>query len=250
MLPFFCILKFLKMKAAIIGYGRMGHEIESILMEKSHEVVARIDMNNQHDWKLLSNENCDVAIEFTQPETAVSNFYKCFEKGIPVVSGTTAWLGQWDQVIEKCKKEKTAFLYASNFSLGVNIFFEINKKLGSLMQGHSQYKLILNEIHHTKKLDAPSGTAISIANGIIESNADYDNWTLDNDEQGKVPIYAKRTGHVPGTHYVTYDSPVDQILIRHEAKSREGFAQGAVLAAEFLVGKKGVFSMQDLLGLK
>jgi 4-hydroxy-tetrahydrodipicolinate reductase len=238
-----------KMNFAIIGYGRMGKEIERIAQERGHKIGLIIDISNQADLNQAKLENIDVAIEFTRPETALSNYNICFSAGVPVVSGTTGWLADMPEVEKKCQ-HGAGFFYASNFSLGVNIFFELNRKLSELMAPYVEYDVAMEEIHHTNKLDAPSGTAITLAEGIIENLPRKDKWVLNNfASTGDLQITAKRLGTVPGTHTVTYDSAVDEIEISHRAKGRQGFALGAVLAAEFLAGRNGMFGMSDLLRL-
>ncbi len=233
------------MKIALIGYGKMGKAIEQIAKQRGHEIVAIIDKDENKD----NLTKADVAIEFTTPQSAVDNYLECFENNIPVVSGTTGWLERYDFVTEVCEQKGQAFLYASNFSIGVNIFFELNRKLAEMMGDYPEYQVSMEEIHHTEKLDAPSGTAISLANDIIKRNARKKSWRLDTKADDVLNITAKRIPKTPGTHKVTYESDIDAIQIKHQAKSREGFAVGAILAAEFIKGKKGVFSMQDLLHL-
>jgi 4-hydroxy-tetrahydrodipicolinate reductase len=238
------------MKIALIGYGKMGKEIEKIALDRGHEIVLKIDVTNPEDLTIANLQNADVAIEFTVPASATTNYKLCFEAGIPVVSGTTGWLEQLPQIKEMCKTLDGTFFYASNFSLGVNIFFALNKKLAELMSSRSEYAVEMKEIHHTQKLDAPSGTAITLAEGILENIPEKKAWvnhsTAKADELG---IISEREGQVPGTHIINYDSEVDYIEITHCAKSRKGFAFGAVLAAEFSFGKKGILSMNDLLNL-
>lgn len=238
------------MKIALIGYGKMGKEIEKIALDRGHEIVLKIDVTNPEDLTIANLQNADVAIEFTVPASATANYKLCFETGIPVVSGTTGWLEQLPQIKEMCKTLDGTFFYASNFSLGVNIFFALNKKLAELMSSRSEYTVEMKEIHHTQKLDAPSGTAITLAEGILENIPEKKAWvnhsTAKADELG---IISEREGQVPGTHIINYDSEVDYIEITHCAKSRKGFAFGAVLAAEFSFGKKGILSMNDLLNL-
>jgi 4-hydroxy-tetrahydrodipicolinate reductase len=236
------------MKIALIGYGRMGQEIEKIALSRGNEIVLIIDINNQEDFTAENLKKADAAIVFTIPESSVAIFNKCFESGIPVVSGNTGWLDRWDDVIAECTKCDGAFLWASNFSLGVNIFFELNKTLARLMKPFDQYKATITEVHHTRKLDAPSGTAISLAEDLIVERGSYNGWVnQQTTEADKLGIISVREGDVPGIHTLLYDSEVDFIEITHSAKSRKGFALGAVLAAEFIAGKKGVFSMRDLL---
>ncbi|MEW5676207.1 4-hydroxy-tetrahydrodipicolinate reductase [Flavobacterium enshiense] len=232
------------MKIALLGYGRMGKVIERIALERGHEIVLKKDQDSNYDGL----ENADVAIDFSIPDAAVSNISECFKTNVPVVSGTTGWLEHYEEMVALCQDTKGGFIYASNFSLGVNIFFELNSYLAKMMTNLKQYKVSMEEIHHTQKLDAPSGTAISLANGIIE-NSDYTKWTMDTAQNDEIHIDAKRIENIPGTHSVFYDSEVDQIEIKHTAHSREGFALGAVVAAEWLQGKKGVFTMKDVLNL-
>lgn len=230
------------MKIALLGYGKMGKVIERIALERGHEIVLR--KSSQDSFNGL--ENADVAIDFSVPDSAVSNISACFYTNIPVICGTTGWLEKYNEIVSLCEEKNGAFIYGSNFSLGVNIFFELNDYLAKMMTNLEQYKVSMEEIHHTQKLDAPSGTAISLANGIIE-NSKYESWTLDTPKDNQIHIEAKRIENVPGTHSIFYDSEVDQIEIKHTAHSREGFALGAVVAAEWLVGKKGIFTMKDVL---
>lgn len=232
------------MKIALLGYGRMGKAIEKIAEKRGHEIVAKIDKNNPLD----SLNNADVAINFSIPNAALANITNALNVGIPVVCGTTGWLDHKKEVDALCNKLEGAFLYASNFSLGVNLFFELNKKLASYMQGFPEYKIEIEEIHHTQKLDAPSGTAITLAEGVID-NSEHEQWHLDGEVQEGFPIKALRENDVPGTHTVSYHSEIDSIEITHIAHSRNGFALGAVVAAEWILGKKGVFGMRDVLGL-
>jgi len=237
------------MKIALLGYGKMGHAIEEIALQKGHQIVLRItDLNLEE----LTNENikkADVAIEFTNPESAVSNILFCLENKVPVVSGTTGWVSKIKMVEEKCKQENGTFLYASNFSIGVNIFFELNKKLASLMKPHTDYEIQLEEIHHTQKKDAPSGTAISLAEQIIETSTEKNRWiNSETNHKNELSIISKRIDEVAGTHSVKYFSEIDDIEIIHTAHNRKGFAQGAVLAAEFIADKKGIYTMKDVLG--
>ena len=226
----------------------MGQEIEKISLSRGHEVVLTIDVNNLNDFTNENLQKADVAIVFTIPETTVDVYKKCFDCGVPVVSGTTGWLDKWDDVIEYCNNHNGAFFYASNFSLGVNIFFEINKTLARLMKNFDQYKATMTEVHHTKKLDSPSGTAISLAEDLIRERGSYSGWiNKPSDDNTLLEIFSVREGDVPGIHTINYDSDVDFIEISHSAKNRRGLAFGAVLAAEFLAEKTGVFSMKDLL---
>lgn len=242
------------MKIALLGYGKMGQVIERIALERGHEIVLKKDENNTFDG--LSN--ADVAIDFSVPTAAVSNISNCFKANVPVISGTTGWLENYDEVAALCNEKNGAFISSSNFSLGVNIFFEVNEYLAKIMSKFDSYNVSMEEIHHTQKLDAPSGTAISLAKGVIE-NSSYTNWTLEKPEADnpsdselakQIHIEAKRIGTVPGTHTVTYNSSVDAIEIKHTAHNREGFALGAVIAAEWIVGKQGIFTMKDVLELK
>lgn len=230
------------MKIALLGYGKMGKVIERIALERGHEIVLRKGSQDSFD----ALKNADVAIDFSVPSSAVENISACLEQGIPVVSGTTGWLEKYDEMVALCQSKNGSFIYGSNFSLGVNIFFELNEYLAKMMANLKDYKVSMEEIHHTQKLDAPSGTAISLANGIIQ-NTDYTNWTLETPKEGEIHIEAKRIENIPGTHSIFYDSVVDQIEIKHTAHSREGFALGSVIAAEWLVDKKGVFTMKDVL---
>jgi 4-hydroxy-tetrahydrodipicolinate reductase len=233
------------MKIALLGYGKMGKVIETIALERGHEIVLRKTSSNTFDGLAAA----DVAIDFSIPSVAVENITTCLEAGVPVVSGTTGWLDHYDAMVALCTAHDGAFLYGSNFSLGVNLFFELNAYLAQMMAKFSSvYRVSMEEIHHTQKLDAPSGTAISLAKGIIENSA-YDSWTLDQPTEHQIPIDAQRIENVPGTHSVFYNSPVDLIEIKHVAHNREGFALGSVMAAEWLVGKKGVYSMKDVLAL-
>jgi 4-hydroxy-tetrahydrodipicolinate reductase len=232
------------MKIALLGYGKMGKVIEKIALERGHEIVLRKDRSDT--FKGLSK--ADIAIDFSVPTSAVNHISECLNQNIPVISGTTGWLENYNEMVGLCKEKNGSFIYASNFSLGVNIFFELNNYLAKMMKNLKDYHVSMEEIHHTQKLDSPSGTAISLANGIIE-NTDYVNWTLENPIENEIYIDAKRIENIPGTHAVFYDSKVDQIEIKHTAHSREGFALGSIIAAEWLVGKKGVFTMKDVLGI-
>ncbi len=235
------------MKIALIGYGKMGKTLEKIAVSRGHEVVLKIDVDNRNDFDRLGE--ADVAIEFTRPESAVLNLEKCIRAGVPVVCGTTGWLRGFERISDLCKVEKSAFFYASNYSIGVNIFFEINKRLADMMNNYPMYDVAMEEIHHTQKLDAPSGTAITLAEGIFENMTRKTNWVCNTEgSSSDINITAKRIDPAPGTHVIRYDSPIDTIEITHTAHSREGFATGAVLAAEWLKDKQGVFSMKDLLG--
>ena len=238
------------MKIALIGYGKMGKEIEQIAISRGYSVVLKIDVDNQQDLTVENLSPADVAIEFTTPATAVNNYRICFESGVPVVSGTTGWLDQKSMIENECTTKNGCFFYASNFSLGMNLFFELNKILARMMKPFPQYDVAITEIHHTQKLDAPSGTAITLAEGILAENGSKKSWTIEqpknNEELHILPV---RKDPYPGLHTVKYDSEVDFIEITHNAYNRKGLALGAVLAAEFCMGKKGVFTMSDLLKL-
>lgn len=231
------------MNIALLGYGRMGKTIAKIAEDRGHKIVRRIDKDDSFDL-----EGVDVAIDFSIPEAAVANITQCLNSDVPVVSGTTGWLDNYDKMVQLCSDKNGAFLYASNFSVGVNIFFELNKQLAKMMAKLSNYNVSMEETHHIHKLDAPSGTAITLAEGIIE-NTDHNGWLLDKEEEDKVTIRSIREGEVPGTHSIKYTSNVDDITIEHKAHSRQGFALGAVIAAEWIVDKNGVFSMKDVLSL-
>jgi 4-hydroxy-tetrahydrodipicolinate reductase len=233
------------MKIALLGYGKMGKVIEKIALERGHEIVLKKSSSDSY----LGLENADVAIDFSIPASAVANISECLNNGIPVVSGTTGWLEEYPKMVALCENKNGSFIYGSNFSLGVNLFFELNSYLAKMMSKFKTYSVSMEEIHHTQKLDAPSGTAISLAKGIIE-NTDYTSWTLDtNPKEKELPIEALRIENVPGTHSIYYTSEVDTIEIKHTAHSRDGFALGSIIAAEWLVGKKGVFTMKDVLEL-
>lgn len=232
------------MKIALLGYGKMGQVIERIALERGHEIVLKKDETNTFEGLL----DADVAIDFSVPTAAVDNISSCFDANVPVISGTTGWLEHLDAVVALCNEKKGAFISSSNFSLGVNLFFELNEYLAKIMSKFDSYTVEMEEIHHTQKLDAPSGTAISLAKGVIK-NSSYTNWTLDHPKKDQIHIEAKRIGTVPGTHTVTYNSAVDEIEIKHTAHNREGFALGAVIAAEWIIGKKGIFTMKDVLEL-
>lgn len=227
----------------------MGREIERIARERGHEIVAIIDLNETD--KFTSNEfkHADVAIEFTSPESAFQNYMRAFEAGVPVVSGTTGWLDKIDQVKDACKNDGKTFFYASNFSLGVNLFFAVNEYLAGLMNRFPEYDVRMEEVHHIHKLDAPSGTAITLAEGITDRVERKSGWSLEKESSETLHIQSSREGEVPGIHTVIYESPTDLIRLTHDAKSRAGFALGAVLAAEFTKGKKGFLGMKDLLNL-
>ena len=231
------------MKIALLGYGKMGKTIEQIALQRGHEIILKIDDANT----LYDITMADVAIEFSTPNSAFANISNSLTHKVPVVAGTTGWLAQYNEAVTLCKAQQTAFLYASNFSIGVNVFFALNKTLAKLMSGLKDYEVAIEEIHHTQKLDAPSGTAITLAEGII-AETDKTGWHLDTAGKNEIPIVAKRIDNTPGTHIITYSSEVDTIEIKHTAHNRNGFALGAVMAAEWIVGKQGVFTMSDVLG--
>jgi len=233
------------MKIALLGYGKMGKTIEQMAIQKGHEVSLKTTRDTI-DYDL---HGVDVAIEFSSPESAVANILKCFEYNIPVISGTTGWLDHYSEVLNICEERNGSFIYASNFSIGVNLFFTINEYVAALMKPWQDYAVSMEEIHHTQKKDAPSGTAISLAEGIIQ-HTDKKGWSLEDTSKDNIPIVAKRIEDVKGTHSISYTSNVDTISIAHEAHSREGFAMGAIIAAEWLQGKKGVYTMKDVLHIK
>ncbi len=232
------------MNIALFGYGKMGQMIEQLALDRNHIIVSKINK----DTTEIHFSNIDVAIDFSTPEAAYENISRCIENNIPVISGTTGWLKDYDKILALCKKKKGSFIYASNFSLGVNIFFELNTYLAGVMKNLSKYQVSIEEIHHTQKLDAPSGTAISLAEGII-AKTKYNGWKLEQSSENEITITSAREGAVPGTHKVAYESDVDSIEIKHTAHNREGFALGAIVAAEWLFGKTGVYTMKDVLGL-
>ena len=233
------------MKIALLGYGKMGKTIERLALKKGHSIVYKSTSSSEEG----ALENADVAIEFSTPETVVENIKSCFENGIPVVSGTTGWLDQYDEMLKLCEARNGSFIYASNFSVGVNLFFNLNEYAAKLMADWKDYTVSIEEIHHTQKKDAPSGTAISIAEGIIK-NSEQSGWKLGKGNAHEIDITAHRVDDVKGTHMVNYKSEIDTISLKHEAHSRDGFAMGAILAAEWLQHKKGVYSMRDVLQLQ
>ena len=236
------------MKIALIGYGKMGKEIEEVAISRGHSIVLIIDVYNPEDLTIDNLSKADVAIEFTSPGTAVNNYLKCFNAGVPVVSGTTGWLEQSETVERACKDKNGCFFYSSNFSFGANIFFVLNRQLARLMKGFPQYEVSMTEVHHIQKLDAPSGTAISLAEDIINEHGRKNSWTIEEPKSDKeLVIKPVREGTVPGIHSIKYDSEIDFIEITHSAYNRKGLASGAVLAAEFCYGRRGIFSMRDLL---
>jgi 4-hydroxy-tetrahydrodipicolinate reductase len=238
------------MKIALIGYGKMGKAIEAVAIEKGHQIVFKIDVSNAGDFTQALADQADVAIEFTGPHSAVQNILKCIDYGLPVVSGSTGWLEEWNKVEAACKAKNSILVYSSNYSIGVNLFFEINKQLAKLMDPYMNYDVSMTEIHHTEKKDAPSGTAISLAEQIIANLGRKDSWINDAaSNPNEISIRSERIDPAPGTHTVAYSSPIDTIEITHTAHNRQGFAAGAVLAAEFASNKKGVFTMKEVLGL-
>jgi 4-hydroxy-tetrahydrodipicolinate reductase len=241
----------LSMNIALIGYGKMGKEIEAIALSRGHQILLTIDINNRHELTPERLKGCDVAIEFTSPQTAVGNIRDCFAAGIPVVCGSTGWLEHLEAVQQECKAKKTGFFYASNYSIGVNIFFRINKILAGMMNAVGDYRPSMEEVHHTEKKDAPSGTAITLAETIMSELKSLKKWVNEASEvESELPIVSVREAGVPGTHTVRYESEVDYITLSHVAKNRKGFALGAVLAAEFLKGKQGCYGMEEMLELK
>ncbi len=238
------------MKIALLGYGKMGKMIESMAIDQGHQIVLIVDEHNRAECTDEQLERADVAIEFSIPEVAIGHYKWCFDCGVPVVSGTTGWLQRWREVADYCADKQGSFFYASNYSIGVNLFFHLNRYLAKLMSRFPDYSIAVEEVHHIHKLDAPSGTAITIAEGILENHQAYRSWALSDgtDHPAEVlPITAKREGEIPGIHTVTYTSAIDEIRIGHSAFSRLGFAQGALLAAGFLKGKKGVYGMNDMM---
>lgn len=239
------------MKIALIGYGKMGKEIEQILIARGHTISLIIDINNAGDLNAANLRNIDVAIEFTTPHTAFQNIVTCIEAGVAVVCGTTGWLDRFDQVKQRCAERNGTFFYASNYSIGVNVFFEVNRRLAELMEAFPEYDVTLEETHHTQKKDAPSGTAITLAEGVLENLSRKQKWVCGvTTEPTELEVTAVRRSVVPGIHTVTYESDTDSITITHNTKSRKCLASGAVLAAEFICGKKGIFTMKDLMGFK
>ena len=235
------------MKIALFGYGKMGKEIEQIALQRGHEIVLKINEGEQYDISIA-----DIAIDFSVPNAALSNIVSCFKNNVPVISGTTGWLDDFDKAIDVCKENNGSFIYASNFSIGVNIFFELNKQLAKMMNSQKEYSINVEEIHHTKKLDTPSGTAITLAEGIINHTSKRD-WQL-KERQTQINaetilIEAKRVPDVPGTHIISYESQIDSIEIKHTAHNRKGFALGAVIAAEWLNNKIGIYTMKDVLNI-
>ena len=238
------------MNIALIGYGKMGKAIEEIAVAKGHNIVLKIDITNASEFTKENISKADVAIEFTSPHSAVENLKKCFEFGIPVVCGSTGWLEQWNEIETLCKEKNGSLVYASNYSIGVNLFFELNTYLAKLMNAHKEYNAMLEEIHHTQKKDAPSGTAITLAEQVLANIVSKKQWVNHiSDNTDDLEIISERIDPAPGTHKIKYQSEIDDIEIIHTAHNRKGFAGGAVLAAEFLHNKKGIYSMKDVLGL-
>lgn len=236
------------MKIALIGYGKMGKAIEEIALEKGHEIVLRISSSNPEEFTTEQIQKADVCIEFSTPHTAFQHVKKCLEAGVPTICGSTAWLQDLEEAQAICLQHHTAFLYASNFSIGVNLFFKINKIVASMMQAHPEYEVSMEEIHHTQKKDAPSGTAVTLAEGILANYPYKTKWVNEiSQHKEDLSILSKRIDPAPGTHTIHYDSDIDSIELKHTAHNRKGFASGALLAAEFICGKKGLFSMEDVL---
>ncbi len=238
------------MKIALIGYGKMGKAIEEIALQKGHEVVLKISIENTYDCTIDYLQKADVAIEFTGPETAVENLKKCFDAEVPVVCGSTGWLEQMEEMKNYCQTKNGTLLYASNFSIGVNLFFELNTYLAKLMSNYPDYDVMLKEVHHTQKKDAPSGTAITLAEQVLNNILGKHQWVNEQtNNNADLIITSERIDPAPGTHHVKYSSAIDDIEIIHTAHNRTGFAAGALRAAEFIQGKKGIFSMKEVLGL-
>ncbi|MFD2550471.1 4-hydroxy-tetrahydrodipicolinate reductase [Bizionia sediminis] len=230
------------MKIALLGYGKMGKTIENLAKQRGHDIVIKTNKETGYDISIA-----DVAIDFSVPDAAFNNVVKCFKNRVPVVSGTTGWLDNYNKAVSICNEEQGAFIYASNFSLGVTIFFELNTQLAKMMANLKDYNVSIEEVHHTQKLDAPSGTAITLAQSIINEHPAYQKWNLNTETAHSIPITAKRIADVSGKHTISYSSPTDSISITHNANNRQGFAQGALVAAEWLYGKTGVFTMKDVL---
>ncbi|HLF35415.1 MAG TPA: 4-hydroxy-tetrahydrodipicolinate reductase [Cyclobacteriaceae bacterium] len=238
------------MKLALIGYGKMGKIIEEATLERGHTISFRIDIDNLNDFNKLDPANTDVAIEFSQPGAAYDNIMACLRQRVAVISGTTGWLDKKDEIEKSCRELNGTFFYASNYSIGVNILFRVNEFLARIMDGYPAYEVGITEIHHTEKKDAPSGTAISLAEGIVANLKRKNGWTGDDKENpSKISIRSLREGKVPGTHFIKYRSDADEIELKHEAFGRKGFAIGAVMVAEWIAGKRGIFSMKDFLDL-
>lgn len=237
------------MNIALIGYGRMGHEIEEAAHKRNHVIKLVIDVNNIDDLNARNLKGIDVAIEFTFPDAALGNIIRCLENKVPVVSGTTGWLDNYEKAADTCRKFRTSFIHSTNFSIGVNLLFRLNAELAKHMDKYQDYSVSIEEIHHTKKLDAPSGTAITLTDGIIINHSGYEGWSFPGEiSEKQIPVTSVREGNVPGTHVVTWDSGIDTISLKHEAKNRKGLALGAVVAAEFIRDREGVFTMNDVMG--
>jgi len=237
------------MNIALIGYGRMGHEIEETAVKRGHIISLIVDRDNTDDICREKMTGVDVAVEFSVPETAFENISKCLGQKIPVVSGTTGWLRDYNKAAELCRLNNTSFIHSANFSIGVNLLFRLNAELAKQMARYDEYAVSIEEIHHTRKLDAPSGTAISLAEGIMKQHIKYKGWCFEKDKSDNmIPVRSVREGSIPGTHIVMWDSDIDILSLKHEARNRKGFAAGAVIAAEFISTRKGVFTMDDVLG--
>lgn len=237
------------MNIALIGYGRMGHEIEEAARRRAHSISAIIDAANKQDLNVGTLKGTDAAIVFTVPDAAFENVAACLRLGIPVVSGTTGWDDKYEDAVKICKENNTSFIHSSNFSLGVNLLFQLNRKLAEYMNRFEDYSVSIEEIHHIRKLDSPSGTAITLADGITKHHSRYEGWTLAQESAyNKVGIISLREGEVPGTHSITWNSAIDSLTLRHEARNRQGFAVGAVMAAEYIATRKGVFTINEVLG--
>jgi len=237
------------MKLALLGYGKMGREIENLAIERGHEICVKIDHENE--WAIAVDllSCADMAIDFSTPESALSNIRRCFDAGIPLVEGTTGWHDHLPQIRQECLSRDQSLFWAPNFSIGVNLFFELNRMLATLMSNYPEYEIALEETHHIHKKDAPSGTAIVLANDIIQNHRSSENWVRETaGKPGDIPIHSHRVEEVTGTHRVMYESPDDRIEIIHTANNRKGFARGAIIAAEWLKGKKGFYEMKDLIG--
>ncbi len=238
------------MRIALIGYGKMGKAIEEVALQRGHEIVIKIDQPNLHEFTKENMAKAEAAIEFTSPHTAYDNVKSCIEFGVPIVCGSTGWTERLDEIKKICGDNNGSFIYSSNYSVGVNIFFEVNKKLAALMAPHKDYEVLLEETHHTQKKDAPSGTAITLAEQILEQVKRKNKWVNElSDHPEDLEIISQRIDPAPGTHSIKYSSAIDDIEIIHTAHNRQGFATGAVLAAEFIKDKKGFFTMKDVLGL-
>jgi 4-hydroxy-tetrahydrodipicolinate reductase len=237
------------MKIALLGYGKMGKEIEQIALSRNHTIALIVDEVNADTYTIEELQKADVAIEFSTPSSVIKNIYKCFDAGVPIVVGTTGWLDKLDEVTQKCITQKQGLFYTSNFSIGVNLFFDFSTKLAAIMNAYSDYKPAMEEIHHIHKLDAPSGTAITLADCVMSKTPTKTKWVNNPTEvANELSIISKRIGEVPGTHTLTYASSVDEISIEHKAYNRKGFALGAVVAAEFMQNKTGIFGMKQLMG--